>query len=280
MKVAPALVDATQALSATSDTARLDAELLMAHALGVSRSQLLLYKMDDDAPQGFAPLVARRAAHEPLAYITGHQEFWGLPLRVTPDTLIPRGDSETIVEAALAACAVPARVLDCGTGTGALLLAVLSERPGAAGIGLDRSAGALAVAQANAQALGMSARAHMALGDWTRPGWSDGLGRFDLILANPPYVESDACLAPSVRSFEPAGALFAGPDGQDDYRVLIPQLADLLHPGGVAVVEIGHTQAESVAKIGRNAGFHATLHHDLAQRPRALVFSRQNEGAL
>jgi release factor glutamine methyltransferase len=243
MKVAPALVDATQALSATSDTARLDAELLMAHALGVSRSQLLLYKMDDDAPQGFAPLVARRAAHEPLAYITGHQEFWGLPLRVTPDTLIPRG-------------------------------------PGAAGIGLDRSAGALAVAQANAQALGMSARAHMALGDWTRPGWSDGLGRFDLILANPPYVESDACLAPSVRSFEPAGALFAGPDGQDDYRVLIPQLADLLHPGGVAVVEIGHTQAESVAKIGRNAGFHATLHHDLAQRPRALVFSRQNEGAL
>jgi release factor glutamine methyltransferase len=280
MKAAAALVEAALALSATSDTARLDAELLMAHAMGVSRSQLLLYKMDEDAPQGFAPLVARRLSHEPLAYITGEQEFWGLPLRVTPDTLIPRGDSETIVEAALAACAAPSRVLDCGTGTGALLLAVLSERPSASGIGLDCSAGALAVAQANAQALGLGARAQMVLGDWTQPGWADGLGRFDLIVANPPYVESDASLAPSVRSFEPAGALFAGPDGLDDYRVLIPQLADLLNPGGVAVVEIGHTQGESVGTIGHNAGFHATLHHDLAQRPRALVFSRQNDGAL
>ena len=274
MNIAQAIHAAAQRLSATSDTARLDAELLMAHALACTRSALLLRHMTDPVPAAYAALIDRRATHEPVAYITGTQEFWGLPLRVTRDTLIPRGDSETIVETALAAAPAPARVLDCGTGTGALLLATLSERPQAQGIGIDASPAALAIAAANAAALGLSARAQMRLADWTQPDWATPLGQFDLILSNPPYVESEAPLAPSVRAYEPASALFAGPDGLDDYRRLIPQLPALLTPGGIVVVEIGHTQAESVAAIAQQAGFTAQLHRDLAGRPRALLFSR------
>lgn len=280
MNVAQAIRAAAESLSATSDTARLDAEVLMAHALGCSRTDLLLRHMADDAPDGFDALIARRARHEPVAHITGHQEFWGLPFRVTPATLIPRGDSETIVEAALDACAAPdyvlSRVLDCGTGTGALLLSVLHERAVAQGVGIDASPEALAVAQGNAEALGLGERAQMVLADWTQAGWADGLGRFDLILANPPYVESDAALDPSVRDYEPASALFAGAEGLDDYRVLIPQLPDLLMPGGVAVIEIGHQQAQAVGQIAADAGFAVKLRLDLANRPRALVLSQES----
>lgn len=278
MTVAQAIHAAAQRLAATSDTARLDAEVLMAHALGCTRSALLLRHTADPAPAAYAALIERRAGHEPVAYITGTQEFWGLPLRVTPDTLIPRGDSETIVEAALAAAPAPARVLDCGTGTGALLLAVLAERLAAQGIGIDCSPGALAVAAGNAAALGLADRAEMRLADWTQPDWAQGLGRFDLILANPPYVEEDADLSPSVRAHEPATALFAGPDGLDDYRRLIPQLPALLAPDGIAVVEIGHMQAKAVAAIAHAAGFISHLHRDLAGRPRALLFSRETGG--
>lgn len=277
MSVALAIRAAAESLSATSDTARLDAEVLMAHALQCSRTDLLLRHMGDPAPDGFDALIARRAAHEPVAHITGHQEFWGLPFRVTPATLIPRGDSETIVEAALEACAAPTRVLDCGTGTGALLLSVLHERPGAQGVGVDASSDALAVAQDNAEALGLTARAQMVLADWTRAGWADGLGRFDLILANPPYVESSAALDPSVRDYEPASALFAGAEGLDDYRVLIPQLPELLHPGGLAVIEIGYQQAQAVGQIAAQAGFAVKLRLDLADRPRALVLSQERQ---
>lgn len=278
MTVALAIRAATESLSATSDTARLDAEVLMAHALQCSRTDVLLRHMGDPVPEGFAALIARRAGHEPVAHITGHQEFWGLPFRVTSATLIPRGDSETIVETALDACRAPARVLDCGTGTGALLLSVLHERAGASGVGVDASPAALAVAQGNAEALGLGDRARMVLADWTQPGWAEGLGRFDLILANPPYVETDAPLAPSVRDFEPAGALFAGAQGLDDYRVLIPQLPGLLNPDGVAVIEIGHEQAQSVGEIATKAGFAVKLRLDLAGRPRALLLSRESRG--
>jgi release factor glutamine methyltransferase len=280
MTVAEALRDAAARLAAGSDTARLDAEVLMGHALGCGRSDMVLRHMRDPVPEGFGALIERRLRHEPVAYIVGHQEFFGLSLRVTPDTLIPRGDSETIVEAALAALSasgpVPARVLDCGTGTGALLLAVLSERPGALGIGIDRSPGALAVAADNAARLGLADRSAMMLRDWTQAGWADGLGTFDLVLANPPYVEDSANLAPDVLVFEPAGALFAGADGLDDYRILLPQLPRVLTPDGVAVIEIGHTQAEAVTAIAAEAGMAAQLHRDLAGRPRALVLSRQS----
>ncbi len=271
MTVAAALREAAVRLAETSDTARLDAELLMAHLLGVSRSDLLLRHMQADEPPEFAALVDRRRGHEPLAYITGTQEFFGRPFRVSPAVLIPRADSESVVLAALEAAPAPARVLDCGTGSGALLLTVLAECPAATGVGIDRSPGALAGARSNADALGLSDRAQLVMADWHEDGWSDGLGQFDLILANPPYVEAGALLDPDVRSFEPGEALFAGPEGLDDYRVLIPQLPALLAPGGVAVLEIGHTQAPAVSAIATGAGFTSTCRHDLAGRPRALV---------
>jgi release factor glutamine methyltransferase len=269
--VARALREAAARLTQTSDTPRLDAELLMAHALGATRSELLLRRMDDAVPEAFAALVERRQRHEPVAYILGEQEFRGLVFKVTPDVLIPRGDSEILVEVALAACPGARRVLDCGTGSGALLLAVLSELPEARGFGVDRSAAALAVAQDNATRLGLAARATIMLADWDRPNWASDLGGpFDLILANPPYVEAAADIAPSVRDHEPAGALFAGLEGLDAYRVLIPQLPALLTSSGVAIVEIGSTQAEAVSAIARSVGMTATLHHDLSSRPRAL----------
>ncbi|MBW8754888.1 MAG: peptide chain release factor N(5)-glutamine methyltransferase [Sphingomonadales bacterium] len=278
MTMAQALRDAAATLAETSDTPRLDAELLMAEALGVSRSDLLLRHMDGTVPQGFAALLARRLAHEPIAYILGHQEFFGLAFRVTPAVLIPRGDSEVVVEAALAAVLAfgpdAARVLDCGTGSGALLLAALSRLPGAHGIGIDRSAAALAVAQDNAARLGLADRARMVEADWDQPGWAEALGGpFDLILANPPYVESGVDLAPSVRAHEPHGALFAGAEGLDAYRVLIPQLPALLAPRGIGIVEIGAAQAEAVTAIAAKAGFSAKLHRDLGGRTRALELS-------
>jgi len=269
--VGAAVRAAAAALAATSDTARLDAEWLMAHALGVSRSDLLLRHMGDAVPAGFAALVARRAGHEPVAYILGHAEFYGLTLAVGPDVLIPRGDSETLIEAARLALEgrPPARILDLGTGSGCLLLAALSLWPQAEGVGVERSAGARAVAGANAQRLGLPARIIAA--DWTMAGWAADLGRFELILANPPYVEADAALAPDVAGHEPHSALFSGPEGLDDYRLLIPQLPALLAPQGLALIEIGWQQAAAVAAIAHAAGLATRLHHDLAGRPRTIA---------
>jgi release factor glutamine methyltransferase len=273
--VAQVLREAAAMLEACSDTPRLDAELLMAEALGVSRSEMLLRHRQGKAPDAFATLLDRRLAHEPVAYILGHQAFFGLDFLVGPAVLIPRGDSETLVEAALAARPQARRVLDCGTGSGCLLLAVLANAPGAEGIGIDRSASALDVAAANAARLGLTGRARMVHADWAEPGWADGLGTFDVVLANPPYVEDAAALSPSVRAHEPSGALFAGPDGLDAYRSLLPQLPALLSPGGLAIVEIGWAQAEAVTAIAAAAGFAATLHRDLAARPRALSLTLQ-----
>ena len=269
--VAYAIRSAAQRLAATSDTARLDAELLMAHALGMSRSDMLLRAMRNPAPASFAALVERRAAREPVAHIVGRQEFHGLDFAVTPDTLIPRGDSEVLVDAALEFAGEAGRALDLGTGTGALLLAFLSQRPGWTGIGIDASEAARAVAERNAAALDVTDRADMRRGDWCAEGWSDGFGRFDLILCNPPYVETGAELDPDVRDYEPSTALFAGEYGLDDYRVLLPQLAGLLAPGGVAIFEIGHTQADAVTALADANGFTAELVRDLAERPRVLI---------
>lgn len=271
MTIANALRAATACLTKTSDTSRLDAELLMAHALGVSRSELLLRHMAEAVPPPFAALLTRRLANEPVAYILGHQPFFGLDFLVTPAVLIPRGDSEVLVETALDRCPGARRVLDCGTGSGALLLAVLANLPGALGLGIDHSEAALAVARSNALRLGLTDRSRMLRADWHQPGWSSALGApFDLILANPPYVEDSADLSPSVRDHEPAGALFAGPEGLDDYAILIPQLPALLIPDGIALVEIGATQADAVTAIARASGLAATLHRDLAGRPRVL----------
>lgn len=271
--VAEAIRAAAARLAATSDTARLDAEWLMAHALGQTRSAMLLKAMRDPAPAGFAALVERRMGHEPVAYITGEAEFYGLTLTVTPATLIPRGDSETLVDAALTLKPDAARVLDMGTGSGALLLAVLAQLGDARGIGTDRSAAALAVASSNAAALGLSARAGFLRADWHAAGWAGDLGTFDLVLCNPPYIETDAALDPDVRDHEPASALFAGPQGLDDYRAVIPQLRALLNPGGLAILEIGHTQAESVSAIAAANRLTPSLRRDLAGRPRALILA-------
>ncbi|WP_348632004.1 peptide chain release factor N(5)-glutamine methyltransferase [Pontixanthobacter sp. CEM42] len=271
MKVSDALRDAAKLLSETSDTARLDAELLMAEAMEISRSDMLLRAVDLEVPLRFERLVERRAQHEPIAHILGHQEFYGREFLVTPDVLIPRGDSETIVDVALSQCTDDARMLDLGTGSGALLLTLLAEKPNASGVGVDASLSAVAIAASNAARLSVSERAHILHRDWKDADWTDDLGLFDLIVANPPYVETAAELDPSVRDFEPAQALFAGPDGLDDYRIVIPQIRNLLTDGGIAVLEIGHTQDAAVSEIASKSGFSVGLHRDLAHRPRALL---------
>ncbi|OBV09903.1 N5-glutamine methyltransferase family protein [Erythrobacter dokdonensis] len=293
MTVGEAIRAAATRLVATSDTARLDAELLMAHAMGVSRSDMLLRAMRERAPDSFAALVERRMGHEPVAYITGEAEFYGLTLKVTPATLIPRSDSEALIEAAREAFAdrpPPQRILDLGTGSGALLLAAMSVWNAADGVGLDASFEALLVAIRNAQAhanipVGIigtpdadppplrpeRGMARFVERDWFKHGWRAQIGTFDLILCNPPYVEDGVALDRQVRDFEPATALFAGPDGLDDYRALIPQLRALMNSGAVAILEIGTNQAEPVTALAEAAGFAVNLRRDLAERPRALV---------
>ena len=269
MTLREALSDAARRLGPVSDTPRLDAELLMAHALGVSREAMLLGQLDDDAPDGFDPLLARRLLHEPLAYITGTRDFWTISLAVSPAVLVPRPDSETLLEAAFGHFVAegPSRILDLGTGSGALLLAALAEWPLATGLGVDVSPEALIVAQANAARLGLANRARF------RPGnWAMGIDeKFDLILCNPPYVETGAALAVQVRDYEPATALFAGADGLDAYRVLIPQLPARLAPGGMIALEIGSAQAASVSGLFRASGLCPHVRQDLASRDRAIL---------
>lgn len=276
MSVAEALREAAARLDGISDTARLDAELLMAHALGVTRSDLLVRCMTDPAPAKFADMIGRRLTQEPVAYILGEQEFHGLTFAVSPAVLIPRADSEVLVDRAIAAQPEARRVLDCGTGSGALLLAVLMNLPRATGTGIDSSLAALAIASTNAEQLGLADRAVMLAADWNEPGWTARLDTpFDLVLANPPYVEDGAVLDRSVRGFEPAKALFAGPDGLEAYRVLVPQLPALLSENGAALVEIGFSQAASVGQIAEKTGLSCSLYRDLGGRPRVLEMRRQ-----
>lgn len=265
-----ALAEATARLRPTSDTARLDAELLLAHALDIERDVLLLAPPQGPAPAMFADLVERRTTGEPVAYITGKRAFWNIELAVGPGALIPRPDSETLIAAAISHFAGmdgPRRILDLGTGPGTLLLAALDQWPAATGLGIDASAQALEYARANARRLGLAARAELRLGNW-----AEGIDEpFDLVLINPPYVAEQAGLGAGVAEFEPAEALFAGPDGLDDYRRLAPDIGRLIAPGGLAAIEIGHDQAESAAALFEAAGHAARLSLDLAGRPRALL---------
>ena len=266
---AEAVREAAQRIAAVSDTPRLDAELLMAHAMGVERNALLLGRLADPVPAGFAALVDARLAHTPVAYLTGSRAFWTIDLEVGPGALVPRADSETLIETAVAHFAdrAPTSVLDLGTGPGTLLLAALDQWPQAQGLGVDRSPEALAFARRNAERLGMGRRACFMLGDWAAA--LDA--RFDLVLTNPPYIGTDEPLPQEVVGHEPAGALFAGADGLDAYRLLAPQLARLVAPGGIAVVEIGFTQAEAVSALLRAQGLSTQLARDLGGRPRAII---------
>lgn len=253
--------------------ARLEARLLLAHAAGLSQEALLRDPAHDVHAPAYDALLARRTAREPLAYILGHQEFWSLRFEVSPATLIPRPDSETLIEAALAH--FPDRmavrgVLDLGTGTGCLLLAALHEFPGAWGLGVDLSPEAAALAARNAAALGMAGRASVLCADWD----AALRGRFDLVLCNPPYIRGAdvAGLMPEVARFEPRRALDGGADGLDAYRRVLAALPALLEPGGAGVVELGAGQAEDVAALARAAGFERVgLRADLAGVARALT---------
>jgi release factor glutamine methyltransferase len=271
MRVRDAIAAAAGRLKASSATPRLDAELLIAEALGVEREAMLLSRLDDPAPPEAEPLLARRASGEPVAYILGRRDFWSIELEVGPGVLIPRPDSETLLEAAVAHFRgrSPGTILDLGTGPGTLLLAALAEWPQARGLGVDASEDALAYARRNAERLGLAARAELRLGNWT-----EGVERrFDLILCNPPYVEETADLPRDVRDWEPAQALFAGADGLHAYRRLAPQIPPLLAPGGIACFEVGAGQAEDVAALFEAQGLRAATHRDLAGHVRCVALT-------
>ena len=263
--------------------ARREARLLLAHASGLAPARLIARPDLALAPEvegRLRALIGRRLDREPLAYVVGEREFWSLPFAVGADVLVPRPDSETVVEAALAAFGASgaSTVLDLGTGSGCLLLALLSEWPRAQGVGLDRSARAVALARANARRLGLESRARFVVGDWGRA--LDA--RFDLVVCNPPYVPSAAIasLAPEVARHEPRAALDGGGDGLDAYRALLPDLERLVAPGGAALLEIGAGQAGAVAGLLAAAGFGpAARHRDLAGIARCLGVRRSAAGA-
>ena len=265
------------------DSPQLDARILVGHALGLDHAALLAAAervLSADEDSAIAVLVERRLAHEPVARIVGTKEFWSLDLRIDDATLVPRPETETVVEAALAAIdrrgararARALRIVDLGTGSGAILLALLSELKNAHGIGSDINPRALAVARDNAVRLGQSNVAFVAcdLAAALR-------GPFDLIVANPPYIASSdiATLAPEVRLFDPRLALDGGADGLNFYRAIAAAAPELLAPDGTMVVEIGAAQAEPVATIFAAAGLvPSPPRPDLHGVPRALIAAR------
>ena len=270
--VARALDDATRQLIERSDTARLDAELLMAEALHIDRDRLLLAPPDRKVPERFWEMVKRRVDGEPIAYITGRRAFWNIELHVGPGVLVPRPDSEALIASAMEhfeGSDGPKRILDLGTGPGTLLLAALDIWPAATGLGIDVSRQALTYASANARRLGFEARAKLMQGDWAK----GLLETFDLILCNPPYIAEGAELGRGVREFEPDEALFAGSEGLDAYRELAPQLPRLLNKKGLAAIEIAPDQAQSVTGILARDGLQATVADDLAGRHRAILLT-------
>jgi release factor glutamine methyltransferase len=257
----------------------LDARILVGHATGLEHAALIAaaeHRLTSDDAALLDAYSQRRLRHEPVAYIVGRKEFWGMSLEVTPATLIPRPETESVVEAALRAVAHPSEpciIADVGTGSGALLLALLAELPQAYGVGTDIDMEALRVARRNARAHGLDRRSAFVQADFAAP-FSGGLG---LIVSNPPYVTTEemATLAPDVRVHEPWRALDGGKDGLDAYRALARQCATLLAPAGTLVAEIGLGQAGGVSELFLAEGWrlHATA-ADLGGIPRALALRR------
>lgn len=270
--VARALRDGASCLDGITDNPRLEARLLLAHALGVTLSDLIRAPGKLIDVTAFETLLARRAAREPVAFILGHREFWSMDFAVSPATLIPRPDSEALVEAAMEAFAhrpPPERIIDLGTGTGCLLLALLQEFPSAFGIGLDLEPDAVALAKGNATRFGLCGRSAFVVGCWTNAL----LGRFDLIVSNPPYIPATEieALMPEVARYEPKRALDGGSDGYEAYRAILPNVKGHLQPDGVAILELGIGQANSIVELAKEAGLQASLRTDLANIPRAVI---------
>lgn len=260
------------------DTPALDARVLVGHALRLDHAELVGAAervLDADERERIAAAASRRLAREPVSRIVGMKEFWGLPLRVSPAVLVPRPETETVVATALAALdrdgdrTRPLRIADIGTGSGALLLALLSELPNAFAIGTDLSSVALALARDNARQLGLAARAAFLACDFA----AALAGPFDLIVANPPYVVSAELtqLAPEVRDHDPVLALDGGPDGLNAYRALVADAPRLIGATGHMVVEVGAGQADVVASLFTNKQpLDVSAACDLAQMPRVL----------
>lgn len=263
------------------DNPRLDARLIVGAASGATIEQMIARpELPVDAVSAaFARALAeQRAEGAPIAYLLGSKEFWSLDFMVTGATLVPRPDSETLIEAALARCADWSsdwRVADLGTGSGCLLLAFLSERPNATGVGVDASFEALTVARANAHAHRFDARARFVCGSWT----AALAGPFDLIFANPPYIPSEdiPLLAREVRDYEPYDALDGGADGLDHYRAILADLPRILAPGGAVVFEVGQGQALAVADLCESADLKVeTIRRDLGGVSRCVVAGKSS----
>ena len=270
--VARALADAARQLAETSDTARLDAELLMAEALHIDRDRLLLNPPDREPPKRFWTMVKRRSKGEPIAYITGRRAFWNIELHVGPGVLIPRPDSEVLIASAIEhfeGTPGPKQILDLGTGPGTLLLAALDLWPEATGTGIDSSRRALSYASANSRRLGFEKRAKLKIGDW-----AEGLDeQFDLILCNPPYVAEHESLGAGVAEYEPEEALFAGPEGLESIRRVASEIPRLLAQGGLAAIEIGAAQGAAAIELLRRGGLEARVAKDFGGRDRAVLLT-------
>lgn len=261
------------------EMAALDARLLVLSALGISATDLIARP---DAPltpeeaERLATFARRRLAHEPIARIMGQREFWGLPFRLSPETLVPRPDTETLVETALRLIPdrqAPLRIVDFGTGSGCILVALLHELPRAMGLGVDRSLGALRTARGNAERNGVGGRCLFVASDWARAI----RGPFELIVSNPPYIASPVIpgLDREVREHDPLLALDGGADGLDAYRILLGEAGRLLVPGGAMVLEIGYDQAEAVQGLAGAEGLEILeVAHDLSNNPRCVALKR------
>jgi release factor glutamine methyltransferase len=274
MTLAEFLAASTDKLKqADVDNPQLDARVLMSYALKCDGAQILSQSLRVLIPEEINVIswfIERRAAGEPVARIMGKREFWGLDFGLNEATLDPRPDSETLVEAVLELCQKRKRILDLGTGTGCLLLALLHEMPNAVGVGIDIAPRAVEQAAKNAVALGLGGRAEFRAGDWLT-GITE---KFDIIISNPPYISTSEIptLMREVREFDPLCALDGGEDGLACYRLLILQLADYLNPEGLVAFEVGYGQAQHVTDLFRQNGFTSiATHKDLGGIERCVV---------